>query len=121
MFGDEANPHRSLLDISYPISEGKVVNTDDFSNLWGYTFKQKMNIKTEDFPQKKILVTEAAMNSKKNRETMAEVIFERHNFGATMFETQALLSLVAEGESTGLVFDSGDGVSHAIPVVDGYI
>ena len=32
-----------------------------------------------------------------------------------------MLSLVAEGESTGLVFDSGDGVSHAIPVIDGYV
>ena len=28
---------------------------------------------------------------------------------------------MAEGLSTGLVFDSGDGVSHVIPVVDGFI
>jgi len=28
---------------------------------------------------------------------------------------------MAEGHSTGLVFDSGDGVSHVIPVMDGYI
>ena len=121
MFGDEANPFRSMLEITHPISEGRIVDVEDFSELWEYTFKQKMNIKTEDFPQKKVLVTEAAMNLRANREKMAEIIFERHNFGGTMFETQALLSLVAEGESTGLVFDSGDGVSHAIPVVDGYI
>lgn len=49
------------------------------------------------------------------------MLFEEHNFGACLFETQALLSLMAEGKSTGLVFDSGDGVSHVIPVVDGYI
>lgn len=121
MFGDEANPHRSLLDITYPISEGKIANIDDFSELWEYTFKNKLNIKTEDFPQKKIVVTEAALNSKKNREQLAEVIFERHNFGGAMFETQAVLSLAAEGERTGLVFDSGDGVSHAIPIVDGFV
>ena len=52
---------------------------------------------------------------------MAEHLFEKHNFGACLFETQALLSLMAEGQSTGLVFDSGDGVSHVIPVIDGYI
>ena len=52
---------------------------------------------------------------------MAQIIFEELDFGACMFETQALLSLIAEGESTGLVFDSGDGVSHAIPVVEGFL
>ena len=30
MFGDEANPHRALLDIKYPIEEGRVTNWDDF-------------------------------------------------------------------------------------------
>ena len=38
-----------------------------------------------------------------------------------MFETQALLSLMCEGHTTGVVFDSGDGVSHVIPVYEGYI
>jgi len=44
MFGDEANPHRSLLDISYPISEGTVRNWDDFSKLWDYSFRNKMGL-----------------------------------------------------------------------------
>ena len=121
MFGEEASPYRSLLDITYPISEGKVVNKDDFSDLWKYSFVNRMGIKESDFPDRRLFVTEAALNSRVNRENMAEIIFEKHNFGACMFETQALLSLIAEGESTGLVFDSGDGVSHAIPVVEGFI
>ena len=69
----------------------------------------------------KLLVTEAALNPKKNREKMAELIFEKHGFAGCMFESQALLSLMCEGHRTGIVFDSGDGVSHIIPVVDGYI
>lgn len=40
MFGDEASPHRSLLDITYPISEGIVRNWDDFNKLWEYSFKK---------------------------------------------------------------------------------
>lgn len=87
MYGDEAAPYRSLLDISYPISEGKVVNKDDFSNLWKYSFTKRMGISEDLFPERRIFVTEAALNSTKNRETMAEVIFEEHNFGACMFET----------------------------------
>jgi actin-related protein 2 len=50
---------------------------------------------------------------------MAEILFEKFGFGGVIFEIQALLSLMAEGETTGLVFDAGDGVSHCIPVYDG--
>ena len=75
----------------------------------------------KDFPNSRLLVTEAAMNTMANREKMAELIFESHNFGHCMFQTQAVLSLMSEGLSTGIVMDSGDGVSHVIPVVEGYI
>jgi actin-related protein 2 len=119
MYGDEAAPYRALLDIRYPIAEGKIQNWEDFSALWEYSFKQRMGIK--DLSDKKILVTEAALNPKKNREKMAEQIFEKHGFGGCMFESQAILSLMCEGHNTGIVVDSGDGVSHVIPVVDGYI
>jgi len=119
MFGDEASPYRALLDIKYPIAHGKVDNWDDFTQLWEYVFKKRMGIK--NITEAKILVTEAALNPKKNREKMAEVIFETFNFDGCMFESQAVLSLMCEGHRTGVVLDSGDGVSHVIPVVEGYI
>lgn len=119
MFGDEAAPYRALLDIKYPVAHGKVDDWDDFTRLWNYTFTKKMGIK--DFNSSRILVTEAALNPKKNREKMAEVIFEHFNFSHCLFESQAVLSLMCEGHSTGIVLDSGDGVSHVIPVVEGYI
>jgi len=70
MFGDEANPHRSLLDISYPIAEGCVRNWDDFNKLWDDAFTKKMNL-PQDKSDKFLLVTEAALNPTKNREQMA--------------------------------------------------
>ena len=48
-------------------------------------------------------------------------MFEKYNFGGVMFEYQALLTLMAEGNVTGTVLDSGDGVSHVIPVFEGNI
>lgn len=119
MLGDEANPLRSFLEISYPIREGIVENWDDMEALWAYTFHTKMGL-PKDLSKHKIIVTEAAMNPKKNRAKMAQVLFEKFGFGGVKFEMQALLSLFAEGEMTGLVFDAGDGVSHCIPVMEGF-
>jgi actin-related protein 2 len=61
MFGEEANPHRALLEITYPIEEGRVNNWNDFEALWKYTFHDKMGI-SKDLSNKGILVTEAALN-----------------------------------------------------------
>ena len=119
MLGDEANPLRSFLEISYPIREGIVDNWDDMEALWAYTFHTKMGL-PKDLSKHKIIVTEAAMNPKKNRAKMAQILFEKFGFGGVKFEMQALLSLFAEGELTGLVFDAGDGVSHCIPVMEGF-
>lgn len=48
-------------------------------------------------------------------------MFEKLNFGGIKFEYQALLTLMAEGNTTGAVLDSGDGVSHVIPVFEGIV
>ena len=48
-------------------------------------------------------------------------MFEKYDFGGVMFEYQALLTLMAEGNTTGAVLDCGDGVSHVIPVYEGLI
>lgn len=118
MLGDEANPLRQFLEISYPINEGIVESWDDLEALWAYTFHTKMGL-PKDLSNHSVLITEAARNPKKNRQKMAEILFEKFGFGKVLFEIQALLSLMAEGETTGLVFDAGDGVSHCIPVFEG--
>lgn len=61
-------------------------NWDDFNKLWDYTFQQKMGLE-QDKSDKFLLVTEAALNPRENREKMAECLFESHGFGACLFET----------------------------------
>jgi actin-related protein 2 len=85
MYGDEANPLRSFLEISYPLKEGIVDNWEDMTSLWEYTFFNKMKL-PKDLSNHKILVTEAARNPKKNRAKMAEIMFEKFGFGGVMFE-----------------------------------
>jgi len=119
MIGDEIIGFRSLLDLSHPVTEGIITDEEDLFKLWDYTLTQKLGI--EDPSEKKIIVTEAPLNPISNKIKIFEILFEKIGVGAINIEPQAKCSLFAEGIDTGIVLDSGDGVTHCIPVSDGAI
>ena len=65
-------------------------------------------------------MTEAPLNPRKNREKAAEILFEKFNVPALFVSMQAVLSLYASGRTTGVVLDSGDGVTHVVPIYHGF-
>ncbi|KAJ1678475.1 Arp2/3 complex subunit, actin nucleation center, partial [Spiromyces aspiralis] len=115
--GEEAAALRAVLQMSYPIENGVIKDWEDMCYLWDYTFYEKLKINPSEC---KILLTEAPLNPLSNREKMAEVMFETYGFQGVYIAIQAVLTLYAQGLSTGVVVDSGDGVTHIIPVVDGH-
>lgn len=118
MVGDEAAAVRFALQIEYPIEEGIVRNWEAMEHLWDYTFYEKMKI---DPHNHKILLTEAPGNPVNNRKRSIEMMFEKYGFEAAMMSIQAMLVLYAQGLLTGVVVDSGDGVSHVVPVSQGFV
>jgi len=100
------------------MENGMVRSWEDMVHLWDYTFgEEKMNL---DPTECLIMLTEPPMNPLKNREKMIEVMFEKYGFHGAYIAIQAVLTLYAQGLLTGVVVDSGDGVTHVCPVYEGF-
>lgn len=103
MIGEEASRMRSALELSHPLENGIVKDWNMMIKLWEHGFYELMKIKPEDLKDMKVLLTEAPMNPKPNREKMAEIMFEHFGFSSVRICTQATLALYSEVSITAKV------------------
>lgn len=116
--GNEADEHRGIMKLAYPMEHGMVTNWADMEKIWASLYeKNNLGVSSEEHP---VLLTEAPLNPRRNREKSAEVFFETFGTPALFVSPQATLSLYSSGRTTGVVLDSGDGVTHAVPVYEGF-
>jgi len=123
--GNDAQEHSTTYQLNYPIKHGLIENWDNMERLWQRCMFKYLRCEPEEHL---VLLTEPPLNPPENREYTAEIMFETFNVPALYIAVQAVLALAASWTSrqvsertlTGLVIDSGDGVTHIIPVVEGY-
>jgi len=123
--GDEAVANQKTYGINYPIRKGQIEDWDLMERYWEQCIFKYLRCEPEDHH---FLLTEPPLNAPENREYTAEIMFESFNIPGLYIAVQAVLALAASWTSekaertlTGTVVDSGDGVTHVIPVAEGYV
>lgn len=123
----------------YPMADGLVANWDLMEKYWNHSIYHYLKCDPENHY---FILTEPPMNPPENRENIAEIFFETFNVAGLYIGVQATFSLMGEQFNvhndkknqekdeeylkaiksvTGIVIDSGDGVTHIVPVCDGYV
>ncbi|CAB4067794.1 ACTR3 [Lepeophtheirus salmonis] len=120
--GDEAL-NATGYAVKYPVRHGVVEDWDLMEKFMEQCIFKYLRAEPEDHH---FLLTEPPLNTPENREYTAEIMFESFNIPGLYIAVQAVLALSSSFSSkpsstTGLVIDSGDGVTHIIPVADGYV
>ncbi|KAJ3342198.1 Actin- protein 3 [Gonapodya sp. JEL0774] len=124
--GDDAFANAKTYDLQYPVKHGQVENWDLMEKFHQACIFEYMRCEPEDHY---FLMTEPPLNAPENRESTAEIMFESFGIKGLYIAVQAVLALAAswadkgvkEQTLTGTVIDAGDGVTHVIPVAEGFV
>ncbi|XP_021273262.1 actin-related protein T2 [Numida meleagris] len=114
--GEEAQSKRGILSLTYPMENGVVTSWDNMEKIWRYLYEHELRVKPSEGP---VLLTETPLNPRSHREKMAELMFESFQVPALYLALQALAALHACARTTGMVLDSGDGVTVTVPIHGG--
>ncbi|XP_065263556.1 actin, aortic smooth muscle isoform X2 [Phocoena phocoena] len=112
--GDDAPRAVFPSIVGRPRHQGVMVGMGQKDSYVGDEAQSKRGILTLKYPIEHGIITKA------NREKMTQIMFETFNVPAMYVAIQAVLSLYASGRTTGIVLDSGDGVTHNVPIYEGY-
>merc|ERR1711959_342095 len=123
--GEEAQQKRGILLLKYPLEHGIVQNWEDMEKVWRHTFDNELRMVVGDESEADedccgVLLTEAPMNPKEDRERMTQIMFETFNVRRFYPAMGPVLPLYAAGRLSGVVVDCGESVSHTVPIYGGH-
>lgn len=111
--GDAAFARRSALNIEYPIQLGEIKNWDDMEKIWDHCLSSELSIDRREHP---VVLSDIANNHMKNRERMTQIMLESLSVPAVYICSRAIMALYGVGRGTGIVVDSGYGMTQIVPI-----
>ncbi len=106
----------SIIDGHHVMPHGIVTSWDRWTTLMRQTFKA-LDV---DPAGRAVILSEPPLNPKANREAMVRIMFEEFGIGSMYIAIDTVLAIFQSGRTTGIVLNIGDGVSHTVPIYEGY-
>ena len=104
--------------VTSPFDDGSNINWDDAESLWAHIFREQLGLEPQETP---VVVAYPCNSSLKDRERIAEIMFESYGVPALFMENEAVLSLFACDKRTGVVLDCGHQQTTVVSVIDGIV
>ena len=116
---NEKYSERQPTSYAYPLIEARIDDWQDVEKVWTHIFK-RLEVNPQEI--KGVMITENAIaNAGQNKEELATLLFENFEVNNVFLADPASLSLYSAGKLSGLVFDSGEGVTRIAPVFQGFV
>jgi len=115
--GNDVSRMRGVLKISHPIQRGSIMNWDSFFEILNYIFYTLLRI--ESLSEYPVFYCESPFMHRETKEYIARLLFETHGVKSLIMMPTPLLSLFSVGLTTGLVIESGDGLTWVAPIING--
>lgn len=103
--------------LKQPVQRGVITDMTHMQTLLEHIFVHELGLQTKDIS---VLMTDSPMNTKENKMEITKLMFDYFKVQKFTLINTASLSLFSTGTTTGLVAESGEGISYAVPVFEGY-
>ena len=117
--GNDVSRMRGVLKIKHPIERGQIMDWDSYYEILNYIFYSLLRI--DDLSNYPVFYCEAPFIQGETKEYIARLLLETHRAKSLVMMPTPLLSLFSVGLTTGLVIESGSGITWVTPIVNGKI
>ena len=117
--GDDCEKYLGLIKLRYPVNHGVFEKEQDIFSTFNHIYS-KLGLNSQEIKEHPVLITEPILNPRTNREKIAKMLFENLGAPAIFFASQPILSLFSTSVTTGIILESGEGVSQSCVVFEGY-
>jgi actin-related protein len=109
-----------ILKLRYPIKNGVFQNERDILTVFNHIYT-KLEVKSEEIKEHPVFITEPILNPYSHRKQVAAALLENLTVPAIFFGSQPILSLFSSSDKSGIILESGEGITQCSVVYEGYV